>query len=232
LSPVQVMSDTVHISAFQTQIHGTTILCQGPFPKSKQPPILESVQDLHHPFKRKVLLTNSPLNFSKHLSVSYDAVFQIREPVDWSLALTYILHCPKDVLVVAEDLPIPEALWPKLHKSITFVHIVSTPLKNLKPYQTVFFAPIEDVATGFGDTVFKALQQTYRRSYTPQNFKEIVQELRVAGASLAWTRIGEGSNVDGQGSLYWYDPVLDQGSDTLSKGQLADLFSWLSCQFR
>ena len=135
--------------------------------------------------------------------------------------------------MVAEDLPIPEALWPKLHKSITFVHIVSTPLKNLKPYQTVFFAPVDDVATGFGDTVFKALQQLYRRSYTPQNFKEIVQELRVAGASLAWTRVGEGSNVDGQGSLYWYDPVQEvQGSDTLSKGQLAELFSWLSCQFR
>jgi len=226
------MSDTVHINAFQTPLHGTAILCQGPFPKSKQPPILEYVQDLKAPFKRKVLLTNSPFTFRTTLSLHYDATFQIREGMDWSLALTYILHCPKDVLVVIEDLPIPDAFWPKLHKSITVVHVVSTPLKNLKPYSTVLFAPIEDLTTGYADTVYKALLSIYKKSYTQQTFKELIQELKVAGASLAWTSVQELKTLDSAGALYWYESVSDASTDALTKPQLADLFVWLSSQFR
>jgi hypothetical protein len=225
------MSDTVHINAFQTSLHGTAILCQGPFPKSKLPPILESTEDLKAPFKRKVLLTNSPFAF-RTLSLSYDATFQIREGMDWSLALTYILHAPKDVLVVVEDLPIPDAFWPKLHKSITVVHIVSAPLKNLKPYSTVLFAPIEELTTGYADTVFKALIALYKKTYSQQTFKELIQELKVAGASVAWTKIGEATTLDSSGSLYWYEPTETQGTDTLTKPQLADLFGWLSSQFK
>ena len=205
------MSDTVHINAFQTPLHGTAILCQGPFPKSKQPPILEYVQDLKAPFKRKVLLTNSPFTFRTTLSLTYDATFQIREGIDWSLALTYILHAPKD---------------------ITVVHVVSTPLKNLKPYSTVLFGPIEDLTTGYADTVYKALTAIYKKSYTQQTFKELIQELKVAGASLAWTSIQELKTLDSAGALYWYESVSDASADALTKPQLADLFVWLSSQFR
>lgn len=226
------MSDTVHINAFQTPLHGTAILCQGPFPKSRLPPILESTEDLKAPFKRKVLLTNSSLLFRMTLSLPYDATFQIREGIDWSLALTYILHAPKDVLVVIEDLPIPDAFWTKLHKSITVVHIVSAPLKNLKPYSTVLFAPIEELTTGYADTVFKALTTLYKKSYTQQTFKELIQELKVAGASVAWTKLGEPTTLDSVGSLYWYEPAESHGSDGLTKPQLADLFTWLSSQFK
>ena len=225
------MSDTVHINAFQTQLHGTAVLCQGPFPKSKLPPILEVSENLKTPFKRKVLLTNTSLLFRTTLSLPYDATFQIREGIDWSLALTYILHAPKDILVIIEDLSIPDAFWTKLHKSITVVHIVSAPLKNLKPYSTVLFAPIEELTTGYADTVFKALTTLYKKSYTQQTFKELIQELKVAGASVAWTKIGEPTTLDSTGSLFWYEPAEVQGADSLTKPQLADLFRWLSSQF-
>jgi hypothetical protein len=56
------MSDTVHIDAFQTNLHGTRILCQGPFVKGKLPPLTDNIQALRAPFKRKVLLTNTPFS--------------------------------------------------------------------------------------------------------------------------------------------------------------------------
>ena len=67
----------------------------------------------------------------------------------------------------------------------------------------------------------------YKPSYTVGENKEIVQELRVAGAGLVWTRIGEG----GGGAIYWYDPVPGQ-PNLLSRGQMSDLFGWLASQYK
>jgi hypothetical protein len=61
----------------------------------------------------------------------------------------------------------------------------------------------------------------YKGNYTQAEYKEIIAELRVAGAGLAYTG----------GSMYWYDIVATQGSDTLSRKQLSELFAWLSSQF-
>ncbi len=61
-----------------------------------------------------------------------------------------------------------------------------------------------------------------------KEFREIVNELRVASAGIAWSRVDEATEA---GALYWYDPVKQQGAETLSKKQLADLFSWLAAYF-
>jgi len=222
----QRMSETVHIDAFQTNLHGTKILCQGPFTKGKLPPLMDNIQALRAPFKRKVLLTNSPFSFNKILQFHYDATFQMREGADWSLALTYILHAPKDVLVVAEDIPVPDAVWAKLTKSITFVHLVTAPLRSIQPYDTIFFAPIDDITTTYTDTVLKAVIGVYKKTYTMKDLREILQELRIAKAGLAWTKVEEGPD----GALYWYDPDTTVGEE-MSKKQLSELFQWLSTQF-
>ena len=43
---------TIHIEAFNRSLHGGRILCQGPFP-NKYAPIMESIQKLKEPFKKK-----------------------------------------------------------------------------------------------------------------------------------------------------------------------------------
>jgi hypothetical protein len=218
------MSVTVHLDAFQTNLHGAKILLQGPFTKGRLPPLVESLESLRSPFKRKVLLTNTPFSFNKMLPFAYDAVFQIKEGIDWSLALTYILHAPKDVLVVAEDIPIPDAVWAKLGPTITFLHTVITPLRSVQHYTAIFFAPIDDITSTYTDTVWKALTVCFKKTMSQKELRDILQELRIAKAGLAWTSVGE------QGSLYWYDPeVLTE--DPLSRKQLADLFQLLATQF-
>lgn len=218
------MTETIHLDAFQAKLHGLKILCQGPFPKGKLPPILEAIENIKAPFQKRVLLTNVDVPFfANTFALKYDATFQINNIIDWSLALTYILHAPKDILVVAEDLAIPEGVWSKLSKSITFVSIVKTPLKNVTPYDTVFFAPIEDFGTVYAsDTVYKAVLALTRKPYGQKEYREILQELRVANAGLAWLR--------GSESLFWYEPV-SENSEKLSRKQLAELFTWLSNQY-
>jgi len=221
------MTDTVHIDAFQTNLHGSRILLQAPFPKGRMPPLQDHIELLRQPFQRRVLLTNTPISVMKPMAYAYDAIFHIKEVQDWSLALTYILHAPKDVLVMMEELPVPDGVWLKLPKSVTVLHQVSAPLRRLDPYDTVFFAPIEDLTSSYADLVYKQLLVLYKKTYQPKEFKEILQELRVAKAGLAWTRQSEAAAT---GALYWYDPV-SESSGQLSKQQLADLFSYLSTQF-
>ena len=225
------MADTVHIDAFQTNLHGCRILLQAPFPKGRTPPLQDHIEQLRQPFHRRVLLTNTPISVMKPMAYAYDAIFHIREVGDWSLALTYILHAPKDVLVFMEELPVPDGVWSKLPKSVTVLHQVSAPLRRLDPYDTIFYAPIEDLASSYADLVYRQLLQIYKKTYPVKEFKEILQELRVAKAGLAWTRMSEATTTTTIGSLYWYDPV-SESSEQLSKKQLADLFSFLSVQFQ
>lgn len=222
-------SQKIEVDAFNTQLTGTKILCQGPFSQNKLPPILESVQQLRDPFKKTVLLTKTAFNFSKTFSVKYDAVFQMSDVSDWTLGLTYIVNAPKPLLVIAEDIQVPDGVWSRITKGITFVHISSAPIKSCAPYDAVFFAPIQDTNSAFADFVYRHLVSLFRANWAQKEFREIMSELRIAGAGLAWTRVQEPQPT---GSIYWYDTVQTQGSDTVSKKQLSDIFSWLAIQFQ
>lgn len=210
--------DTIQVNAFQSNLHGARILCQGPFVQNQHPPLEEAITALRTPFKCRVLLTNSPC-----ATGPYHAVFQIQEGLPgWALALTYITHCPKDCLVVVDDVPIPSALWPRLPPTVTLVHRVTTPLASTTPYSTLFFAPIQDSTSSYGEQVLRILQQRHKLTYSAKEFKEVVNELRAVGLGLVWSG----------GQLEWYEPVpesLDSG--TWSKRQLAELFERLARQF-
>lgn len=222
-------SSTIQIDGFNTHLHGCKILCQGPFINGKYPPIMDSIQKLRDPFKKKILLTKTAFSLSKHLPLQYDAAFQVKDTHDWTLVLTYITYAPKPLLVAAEDIQIPDGLWQKLNRSITFINITSSMVVNIRPYDAIFFAPIEEVATTYTEYVLKVLQSVYRANYTQKEHKEVLQELRVAGAGIAWTRHEEDST---NGSIYWYDPVQNNQGDSLSNKQMSELFSWLSDQFK
>lgn len=224
----QTQQNTIQVDAFSTDLHGAKILCQGPFSNSKLPPLLESVQNIRDPFKKKVLLTKTAFGLSKSLSLQYDAVFQMSDISDWTLALTYIVNAPKPTFVLAEDIQVPDGVWARLIKGITFVHISSLPVKSCSFYDAVFFAPISDISSQYAEFVFRQLQTLFRSSYSQKEYREILQELRIAGAGLSWTKFREQTP---SGSMYWYDTVALQGSDTLSKRQLSDIFRWLATQF-
>jgi len=216
--------ESINIEAFNKCLHGCKILCQGPFP-NKHPPIMESIQKLKEPFKKKILLTRAIFSFSKYIPLQYDGVFQVKDTHDWTLILTYITYAPKPLLVVAEEIPIPDGLWQKLNKTITFVNITSSYVLNIRPYDTIFFSPIEELATSYTEYVLKLIQSVYKATYSQKEHKEVLQELRIAGAGICWTR------HEDEGNIYWYDPVINQG-DSLSNKQMSELFIWLSQQYK
>ena len=216
---------TIHLESFNTTLHGCRILCQGPFPKGKSPPIMDAVQNIREPFKKRILLSNTTCNLSKYLPMNYDASFQVKDAADWTLILTYTTYAPKPLLIVSEDIVLPQGLWQKLERTTTFINITSTSVINLRPYDAIFFAPIEELSVPYAEYVYKALQSVYKAAYSQKEHKEVLQELRIAGAGIAWCKEGQGS------SMCWYDPVVHQG-ERLSDKQLSDLFGWLADQFK
>ena len=216
---------TLQIEAFNTNVHGSKILCQGPFQQGKYPPIMDSIQHLRQPFKKKILISNTTFSLSKYMPMSYDAHFQVKDSQDWTLALTYMTYAPKPLLVMVEDVGIPDGLWQKLNRTTTLVHWVSVPILQIRPYDTIFFAPMDDMVS-YSDTVYKILQSVYKASYSVKEHKEITQELRVATAGMVWSKVEE----EAQGRVFWYDPISYQG-DHLTKKQLSELFQWLSNHF-
>jgi hypothetical protein len=190
---------------------------------------MESIQKLREPFKKKILLTRAAFSLSKFIPLQYDATFQVKDSQDWTLILTYITYAPKPLLVVAEDVPIPDALWQKINRTTTFVNITSSNVLNIRPYDTIFFAPIEELTNSYTDYVYKLLQSVYKQSYTTKEHKEVLQELRVALAGICWTRYEEDTQG---GAIYWYDPVAENQGDNLSNKQMSELFTWLADQFK
>ena len=221
--------ESIQIDAFNTNLHSCRILCQGPFPHHKYPPIMESIQKLREPFKKKILLSHAAFSMSKYLPLQYDASFQVKDTQDWSLILTYITYAPKPILVVAEDVPLPDGLWQKLTQAVTLVHLMSTLVTHIRHYDAIFFAPMEDLTSTYSEYVFKVLQGIYRTTYTLKEHKEVLQELRVAKAGIAWTRFHEDTQG---GNIYWYDPVENHQGESLTNRQMSELFGWLSDQYR
>lgn len=226
------MTSSIQIQTFDTDVHDCIILCQGPYPENSYPNILESIQRPRESFKRRILLSQSSLSISLLIPPPYDGVFIPSQITDWSLILSYIHYVQKPALVIAEDVDdIPPVLWTKLKsiKGITFIHSISTHLvQNLRPYDCVFFAPINRLSSDYSQFVFKQLQSQYKSSYSQQEHKEIIQELGTEHAGLVWTNHDEQRS---SGSLYWYEPVVPQSSEYFSKKQLSELFRLFQLQF-
>jgi len=217
-------TETIGLNAFNTGLHGCRILCQGPF-RSTHPPIMDAIQRLREPFKKTVLLTHSSIAISRYLPMTYDAVFHVADSADWTLAVTYITYAAKPTLIVAEDIAIPQGLWPKLTRGMTFVHYAAEPTVHIRPYDAIFFPLTESMTTAQADYAIKIIQSVYRATYSQAEHKEIMQELRVAGAGLVWCKVEENG-------LYWYDPVAPAAREKMSNGQVADLLGLLAEQFR
>jgi hypothetical protein len=224
-------SQTIQLEAFHTPLHGAKILYCLPkgLSLTKYPPWSEWIQKLRDPFRKRIRITNQmfPLSLSTG-GTMYDATFHPSTGQDWTLILTYITYAPKPLFVVVENLPIPDGLWQKLPQGTTLLHLTSHPVVRLHPYDAIFFAPTEEVSTSYAEDTHRMLQSVYRAHYTAKEHKEILQEMRVAKAGLAWTRVNESATT---GAIYWYDPTPVHSNEQMTPTQLAELFSWLSEQF-
>lgn len=216
----QSMESTIHIEALHANLHGARILC---YPHKKMPPIMDVVQKLRDPFKKRILITNTPLSLSKYIPLNYDVTFHAKDSADWTLILTYITYAPKPLFAVVEDMKIPEGLWQKLTRQTTVVHMTTAPILHIRPYDAIFFQPMEDITAPITDYSYKILQSVYRATYTPKEHKEILQELRVAGAGMGWTRMDQP-----EGEIFWYDPVAHQQEERLSTQHIGELLGYLS----
>jgi hypothetical protein len=220
-------SSTIQLEAFNTNLNGARILCNGSF-HNKIPPIMEFITDIRNPFKKKVLISNTIFGLNKYLPFNYDVVFQAKDSNDWTMIVTYLTYVVKPVIVIC-DVSVPDQLWQKINRTITFVHIIQTRILNLRPYDAIFFEPIQELHSNYTDYIYKILQSIYRNSYTQTEHKEVIQELRVAKAGIAWTKLEEDTQ---SGNIYWYDPILQSQSEKISTQQLSELFTLLSQQFK
>jgi hypothetical protein len=227
----------VHLEAFQANLHGSRILLQGPYSPGKYPPVLEAIQNIREPFKRRILLTSHTDLIANTIKLSYEAVFRIQTTTDWSLVLNYIQHLISQpigtpLLVVIEDLEIPDGFFAKLpatvtSNKITMVNFTSKPIK-IHPdlaslYDTIFFPVQQDIGAQGAHHIFTALQVIYRPGWSFQEFREILTEVRAAGAGLCWTRVG-GKN----GNIFWYDPVHSLRTNELNREKAAYLLRWIA----
>ena len=233
----------INLEAFQANLNGARILLQGPF-QEKCPPILEAIQNIREPFKKRILLTSKPNGFTSTIQVPYDTYFRIITSLDWSLALNYINNLIGQttcipLLVVIDSLDVPDAFFAKIQNNtkITVVHYIATPIK-FKPslsliYDTIFFPFQIDVAAQQSQNIFNILQSFFRPSWTFQDFREIMTEIRTAGAGLCWSRYGTtaastGNIASKNGNIYWYDPVHTMRNIPVDKIMLADILRWIA----
>jgi hypothetical protein len=228
---------TVNLEAFNKQLFGTRVLCQGPFSKGSYAPVMEAVTHLRQPFRKKVLITKknvvggsgSGSGIGSNIPLQYDTVFSISDNTDWSHAIQYCKTVQGCLLIVFDDIVIPDAVWQHIVKGTTVVHYMNSVCNNIKPYDTIFFPPVDDVMNYKIDVTFRQLQAVYRTSWKEREFKEILNELRVAQAGLCWTRVQEKDSVFG--TICWYDSVEQIVKERISDAQLAALFEWLRGQF-
>jgi hypothetical protein len=231
----------INLEAFQANLNGSRILLQGPF-KDKCPPILDSIQNIREPFKRRILLTSRQNSFTHAIQLQYDTIFRITNQIDWSLSLNYVQHLVGQtsgvpLLLIIEDLDVPDAFYIKLKNNvkITIIHYCSTPIK-LKPnlgdlYNAVFFPFQFDFGTQQSQHILTVLQLLYRSGWTNAEFREIMAEIRVAGAGLCWSTVGGASSGGGwskSGNIFWYDPVPTMRDYPMDKNMIAELLKWVA----
>lgn len=237
----QTHQPRVELEAFQAKLRNKKILLAGPF-SGKYPPILEAIQDIREPFRKTVLLTSGEMTMFNEISIPYDAIFKIHKDIDWSLALTYISHVSNfgssqsgSTLVVSEGLIVPDGFFKQIHgKPITFINlnkVFQFTVTALAHYDACFFPHLEDVAFSTTKSWYLLLNAIDNKSCPPNPgaLKDILTEIRVAGAGLCWIR-NSGQTKSGQnGNLFWYDPIQSwtEGFFELTKNQISSVLKWI-----
>lgn len=206
------MSSCIQIDAFDDTLFNSKILCHVPS-SDTMPDIFEYIKNIREPFSKKILICSS----SVIIKDDFNAVFHPRDIQDWSFVATFITHCLKPLLLVVEDIDIPETIWQKIGgKGITLVHIkskLSSTDSSYHHYNTFFFGNPEE------PSLFPFLKNTLKNEYTSEEHAQLVKELCREHAGIVFHKH----------SLYWYEPL--RSHQYFSKQQLTYIFKTLSTQF-
>jgi hypothetical protein len=154
------------------------------------------------PFQRKFLITSTV-----GLHQEFDVVFRPREPIDYSLILSYALNAPGPVYIQSE-IELPEQFINTLYTSKnrsglapTLVTMLPTFPRLIKPYTSLFFTPIKDHTSQETGALITFLRTHSILNISEDELRAYIKELRVTGGGVVWSRINTA------GVIYWYDPA-------------------------
>lgn len=217
-------TDVVNIEAFDTNLFGKIILYQKHTNGSdyhRLPPIKEKCVDLRQPYKRRLLICNSHNKHINNTFFEYDTIFNMHDISDWSLVLTYIVHSPKPLFILIDNVMIPNIVWTKFQSlkgnNITIVHIANTPVQTIQSYNAIFFQPIVPTTPVSVLDIIYGQIQSVKHSYSMREFKETIAELRIADAGLC---------IINHTEMYWYDPV--ENDVKISPEKMSEILRWLA----
>jgi hypothetical protein len=200
-------TEVITLENFDTPLHGhRTLFLYDPCISPSVPGLFDIA--LHgEVYSRRILLTSVSTQHSSIFRAEWDAIFQPRDPKEWSLILTYCVQAPKSIcLVVDEGLAVPEALFQKLPAGSTVIVLrsIKAPVdSSIQRYAAVCFPVISDTTGLNAANVIQAVN-LLTGTQDSEKKRAWLRELRVANAALVWTRIGE-SSVNGL--TYWHDPT-------------------------
>jgi hypothetical protein len=189
--------DTVRVEGFGSSLKGQKLWIVGD--EHLLPNRLHVLdQELLGRGRRVLILADGRKHIPKwSLSIEWDAVFRLRDPLDLRLALTYIANAAKPLRIVwLGEEPTP-LVMSKLHVAdSTFLGFGNN--KPQQAWDAIFFSgglekyKIEDVL----------MMRMGSAKLSHFNLLSVLPELRVARAGLVWSSFGESEK---SGHLYWYD---------------------------
>lgn len=203
------MAFSFQISSFDANLFDSKILCHAP---DSIPDIFTHVNNIREPFRKKILVCSS----SVIIKDDFNAVFHPRDTQDWSIVATAITYSSKPLLLVVEDIDIPDTLWKKIPpKGVTLVHIITKwKVGECSHYNTFFFTKPDDT------NIYPLLKQILGTEYQEEGHNQLVHELQKENAGI----------VVHAGKLFWNEN--DTTTQPFSKEQLSYLFKTLSKQFQ
>ncbi len=196
--------DTVRVEGFGSSLKGQKLWIVGD--EHLLPNRLHVLdQELLGRGRRVLILADTRKHLPRWcLTIEWDAVFKVRDPLDLRLALTYIANAAKPLRIVwLGDEPTP-VIMSKLHvQDTTFLGF-----GNNKPQQhwdAIFFTGGLD-KTKIEDVLMPRMGSAKLSHF---NLPSVLPELRAARAGLVWSSLGESEK---SGHLYWYDIAEGEGS--------------------
>lgn len=128
----------------------------------------------------------------------WDALFRIKDTQDLRLALTYMANATKPITVVWVGEEMPPAVFQRLPDATIFA-LGSRSYIPKEPWDALFFSAdlqahhVEEILVTRMGAKLKAI-----------NLRSILSELRIAKASLVWSKIDD---TDKTGYIYWIDAL-------------------------
>jgi hypothetical protein len=200
--------DILHIEAFDDNLRGRRILqFLGGKAQPQATPIYERAEaDSADAFQRKVLITAASASSQEYLRTRWDVHYNLADPKEWILIVTYIVNAPKPLCVVCEGVDLPDLVMKKIATVAGVTILCQRQLtggpggpgsKNIGLYDVIFLPVVDDIGGTEANTILHLFNTLSPVGASSEDRREWLKELRVARAGLVWSR---------HSGVSWYDP--------------------------